>query len=41
MNLQASDNAWRAWADVVVDNSGSWTATEATVTAVIEGQAHG
>ena len=41
MNLQASDNAWRSWADVVVDNSGSWAVTEATVIAVIEGQAHG
>ncbi|MGI9529281.1 MAG: dephospho-CoA kinase, partial [Acidimicrobiia bacterium] len=41
MNLQASDNAWRSWADVVVENSGSWTATEAAVFALIEGQAHG
>lgn len=41
MNLQASDSAWRSWADVVVDNSDSWTATEAAVIALIEGHEHG
>ena len=38
MNLQAADRAWRSWADVVVDNSGPWSVTEATVVALIEGQ---
>jgi len=40
MDLQAGDNAWKAWADVVVDNSGSWSATEATVVALIEEHTH-
>lgn len=40
MNLQAGDSAWRSWADVVVDNSGPWSSTEATVVALIEGHRH-
>lgn len=34
---QVSEDAWVEWADVVVNNSGSWAATERAVAAVIEG----
>lgn len=36
MASQVDQDAWRAWADVVVDNSGSWADTERHVLAVIE-----
>ena len=31
MANQATDDRWRTWADVVIDNSGSWAATERAV----------
>jgi dephospho-CoA kinase len=36
MAVQAPDDEWRSWADVVIDNGGAWSATEAAVMAVIE-----
>ena len=36
ISVQASDAEWRSWADLVIDNGGSWSATEAAVRAVIE-----
>lgn len=39
MRLQATDDEWRAWADIVIDNSGSWSTTEAAVEALAEGMA--
>lgn len=37
MASQPSDAEWRAWADVVVDNSGPWADTEQAVVDVISG----
>jgi len=37
MRSQDDDATWRAWADHVVDNSGSWTLTERTVLTLIDG----
>lgn len=37
MDLQASDDEWEAWADIVIDNSGAWAHTEALVESVIDG----
>ncbi len=33
---QPTDDDWRSWADVVVDNSGAWDETERSVCALIE-----
>ena len=35
MRSQAGEDEWRAWADVVVDNSGAWSETERVVEAII------
>lgn len=37
MRTQDDDATWRAWADHVIDNSGSWAATERTTVTLIEG----
>jgi dephospho-CoA kinase len=37
VDSQVSDGVWAEWADIVVQNSGSWTGTERQVVAVIEG----
>ncbi|GMR03126.1 MAG: dephospho-CoA kinase [Acidimicrobiia bacterium] len=36
MASQPTDDDWRSWADVVVDNSGAWDETERWVCALIE-----
>jgi len=36
MASQPTDEEWRSWADVVVDNSGAWDETERSVCALIE-----
>jgi dephospho-CoA kinase len=33
---QGDESEWRDWADLVVDNTGSWSETERTVEAIIE-----
>lgn len=35
MASQVDDAAWRAWADMVIDNSGSWSSTERSVQTLI------
>jgi dephospho-CoA kinase len=36
MASQVDQDVWRAWADVIVDNSGAWADTERAVSGVIE-----
>ncbi len=36
MSHQPTQDEWRAWADVVVDNTGAWAHTEASVEAIID-----
>ena len=37
MANQVDNDAWRAWADVVVDNTGAWQETELEIDALIDG----
>ena len=36
LEMQADDDAWRSWADVVIDNGGAWATTHAAVLGIIE-----
>ena len=36
MAAQATDGEWASWADVIIDNGGSWAVTEASVDAIVE-----